>query len=122
MASLTLTAILLGACAAEESCTPAPPSASCADLDFRGERYNEWREFDAPPINRMQEVGNARYPDCNVAEGCPGSELDGLGSTDVWLVEGVDLADAVIGKRQNSETFVIFVRVGVDPDELPLPG
>ena len=91
-------------------------------MTFLGVGYNEWREFDAPPVTQMQEFGDATYPACNVAEGCPGSEFEGFGATDVWVILGVDVADAVIGKRQNSDALVIFVRVGVEPDELPLPG
>jgi hypothetical protein len=109
-------------CADRESCAPVPPSPECPDLKFRGAGYVEFRAFDAPPPGQMQEVGNATYPDCNVVKGCPGSEFEGLGATDVWLLDGVNIADAVIGKRQNSQAFVIFVRVGVEPDQLPIPG
>jgi hypothetical protein len=121
IAAAAALAVLLGACASDDSCEPAPPTAACSDLDFRGVMYNELWEIDAPPPNRMQELGNATYPDCNVAEGCPGSELDGYGATDVYQIKGVDFADAVIGVRQNSDTYVIFLRVGADAGELPLP-
>jgi hypothetical protein len=114
-------AVLLGACGSDVSCAPESSSAACSDLDFRGVFYDEWREYDAPPVTRLQELGNATYPDCNVPDGCPGSELDGFGATDVYLLDDVDFADALLGRRQNSDAIVIFVRVGVDPDELGLP-
>jgi hypothetical protein len=115
-------AAVLAACSADDAaCEPAAAPASCADLVFRGGQYNEWREHDTPPPAQMQEVGNATYPDCNIPEGCPGSELDGFGATDVYLIDGVDIEDAVIGFRQGSEATVIFVRVGTDPDGLPIP-
>jgi hypothetical protein len=114
-------AVLLGACAGDSTCEPSPPTPDCADLDFRGDLYNEARVLEERVEVAMQELGNATYPDCNVPDGCPGSELDGFGATDVYLIDGVAISDAVIGRRQNSTTFVVFVRVGVDPDELPLP-
>ncbi len=85
-----------------------------------GVGYREWRRFDGPPVTQMQEFGDATYPACNVPEGCPGSEFEGFGATDVWVIPGVDVADAVVGMRQNSDVRVIFVRIGIQPDELPL--
>jgi hypothetical protein len=121
IAAAAALAALLGACAYDDPCEPAPPTGACSDLDFRGVLYNELWAIDAPPPIQMQELGNATYPDCNVAEGCPGSELDGYGATDVYQINGVDFADAVIGVRQNSDTYVVFLRVGADPGELSLP-
>jgi hypothetical protein len=119
--------VLLGACnTPDAACAPTTAATSgtddCADLLFKGRGYDELRTYDEPPLGSMQEIGNATYPDCNVPDGCPGSELDGLGSTDVYLIEGVDPEDALIGKRQNSDQHVILVRVGVDPQTLALPG
>lgn len=89
------------------------------DLRFGDRLYDEWREV--PASDARQEVGNATYPACNAPEGCPGSEFDGFGATDVWLVVGVDVEDAVIGLREGSDTYVVFVRRGVDPASLPMP-
>ena len=113
--------LLLAACTSRNACTPIPPSADCPDITLSGVGYNESREYHGPPPGQLQEVGDATYPACNVAKGCPGSEFEGFGATDAWLLEGVDTADAVIGVRENSDTLVIFVRVGVEPDSLPLP-
>ncbi len=98
-----------------------PPSADCPDLKLFGVGYNEWREFHGPPITQLQEYGDATYPACNVAKGCPGSQFEGFGATDVWVIPGVDPAAAVVGIRENSDLRVIFVRVGVRPDQLSLP-
>jgi len=112
---------LLSGCAGEPSCEPAPASETCPDVLFNGVSYNEWGEIEPEPWMEMQELGDATYPDCNVPDGCPGSELDGLGATGAYLLEGVDPIDAFVGERQNSDVRVIFVRVGADPDELALP-
>jgi hypothetical protein len=112
---------LLSGCAAEPSCDPAPASETCADVLFHGVPYNEWGEIEPEPWMDMQELGDATYPDCNVPDGCPGSELDGHGATGAYLLDGVDPADAFIGERQNSDVRVIFLRVGADPDDLALP-
>jgi hypothetical protein len=63
-------------------------------------------------------VGNATYPACNDTDACDGRNLDGFGATDVWLVPGVDVTRAVIGLREGTHTYVIFVKVGVDPSTL----
>ncbi len=110
---------LLSACESGDPCAAPPADADCADLRFGDRLYDEWREV--PASEAKQEVGNATYPACNAPEGCPGSEFDGFGATDVWLVRGVDLEDAVIGKREGSDTYVVFVRRGVDPASLPSP-
>ena len=119
--ALLAATLLLAACTSRNTCAPIPPSADCPDITFSGVGYNESREYHGPPPRQLQEVGDATYPACNVAKGCPGSEFEGFGATDLWLLEGVDIADAVIGMRENSGTLVIFVRVGVEPDELSLP-
>jgi hypothetical protein len=114
--------VLLGGCGDPgAACAPTPASDGCADLLWQAGSYDELRRYEEPPLGTLQEIGNATYPDCNVPEGCPGSEMDGFGATDVYLIEGVDPADAVIGKRQNSDEHVILVRVGVDPQTLALP-
>lgn len=110
--------LALSACGSEGDCDPTPEPESCADLDFRGVLYDEWQPVDAPAPIVMQELGNATYPACNAAATCEGDELIGFGSTDVWLVEGVDVTDAVLGRREGTTTTVIFVRVGVDPEGL----
>jgi hypothetical protein len=69
----------------------------------------------------MQELGDdAAYPACS-EDPCTGDDLGGLGATDVWRLDGVDPEDALIGIRQDSQTYVVYVRVGVDPDSLPIP-
>lgn len=100
----------------EAGCEPAPRDPECPDLRFSGVHYDEWAETEPPPI--LQEQGDAAYPACNDAELC-GADLGGFASTDVWLLEGVDTEDAVIGYRQYTETYVIFVRRGLDPDTVP---
>ena len=125
-AAVAITVVLSSAsCAAEEPCptaapatavTAAPITSSCPDLRFRGNAYTEWRDVDPPRI--LQEVGNATYPACNDTEPCDGRNLDGFGATDVWQVPGVDLTRAVIGLREGTHTYVIFVKVGVDPGTL----
>ena len=127
MAAAVATAVVLvsASCAAEESCptaapatavSAAPTASSCPDLRFRGNAYTEWRDVDPPRI--LQEVGNATYPACNDTEPCDGRNLDGFGATDVWQVPGVDLTRAVIGLREGTHTYAIFVKVGVDPGTL----
>ena len=124
MAAAVATAVVLlsASCASEESCTSAAsltsaaPVASCPDLRFGGKVYTEWRDVDPPRI--LQEVGNASYPACNDTDACDGRNLDGFGATDVWLVPGVDPTRAVIGLREGTHTYVIFVKVGVDPGTL----
>jgi hypothetical protein len=109
--------LLFASCASDESCPRAAPAGSdCPDLDFRGNVYREWRAVDPPRI--LQEVGNATYPACNDADSCDDRDLEGFGATDVWLVGGVELDQAVMGLREGTHTYVIFVRVGIDPDTL----
>ena len=120
-ASLFVGVALLSGCADEASCDPPPASEACADVLFNGVSYNEWGDIEPQPWMDMQELGDATYPDCNVPDGCPGSELDGLGATGAYRLDRVDPSDAFIGERQNSDVRVIFVRVGADPDDLALP-
>ena len=98
-------------CTSTASCEKAVPDPGCPDLRFSGHYYDEWRAYEPPAI--LQEVGDAAYPACNDAELC-GPDLGGFAATDVWLLEGVDVDDAVLGYRQNTETYVIFVRRGLD--------
>lgn len=103
------------ACTSEAGCQPRPEEPGCPDLRFSGNHYDEWRATRPPPI--LQELGDAAYPACNDAEHC-GARLGGFGATDVWLLEGVDARTAVIGYRQNTDTYVIFVRRGLDPQDV----
>jgi hypothetical protein len=103
-------------CQSPQGCTPAPPAPDCPDLQFSGRYYDEWREFEPGPV--LQELGDATYPACNDDENC-GPDLGGFATTDVWLLDGVKVEDAVLGYRQDTETHVIFVRRGADPDTLP---
>ena len=119
MASLTpfgaasLAVVLLG-CAASDPCGDPPvEDGDCPDLTFSSELYDEWGPVELPGVT--QELGDARYPACNDEEACNGPDLDGYGATDVWLLEGVDPQQALIGYRQGTETPVIFLRQGVDP-------
>ena len=109
--------LLLTGCGTDGRCDRATPASSCADLRFDGRSYDEWRPVDAPPPYRMQEVGDASYPACNNG-GCDEDGVGDLGATDVWLVDGIELTDAVIGLREDSGTYVIFVRRGVDLESL----
>jgi len=118
---IVATALLLGGCTSRDPCAPSPPSAACPDLTWRGVGYNEAQAYHGPPPEQLQEVGDATYPACNVVKGCPGSEFEGAGATDVWQLAGVDPADGVIGVRENSDKLVIFIKVGVNPQDLPLP-
>jgi hypothetical protein len=107
-----LALVLSASCASDAACEPAPADPSCPDLQFSGQFYDEWREFDPGPI--LQEQGDANYPACNDKERC-GPDLGGFAATDVWLLKGVDTEDALLGYRQGTQTYVIFVRRGVDP-------
>jgi hypothetical protein len=99
-------------CTSPASCEEAAPDPACPDLRFSGHLYDEWRAYEPRPI--LQELGDAAYPACNDAELC-GPDLGGFAATDVWLLEGVDVDEAILGYRQNTETYVIFVRRGLDP-------
>lgn len=80
---------------------------------FKDRSYVEWREVVAPAVR--QELGDATYPACNTAGTCADKGLDGHGATDVWLAEGVDPTDAVLGFREGTRTVVLFVERGTDP-------
>ena len=110
--------VLSASCASPQACTAGPSDPQCPDLHFSGRYYDEWREFHPGPL--LQEVGNATYPACNDDENC-GPDLGGFAATDVWLIDGVDTEDAVLGYRQNTQTYVVFVRRGLDPDTIALP-
>ena len=112
-AAATMSAALLLACSTEPSCAaPEADSPDCHDLTFNDVQYDEWRTVDKPAIT--QELGDGRYPACNRGE----CGLEGWGTTDVWLVDGVDPEVALMGLREGTEVSVIFVRVGTDPDEV----
>jgi hypothetical protein len=109
-------AVLLtcASCTSGKSCERTPPEdSSCADLRVDGISYDEWRPFHGPRV--LQELGDGTYPACNSTDTCDSEGLGDLGATDVWRLEGVDPARALVGLRENSQTRVIFVRVGVDP-------
>ena len=112
-AGLLALALLLSSCS-DPGCEEP---VGCADLLFHGQEYDEYRPIHASPPGEMQELGNATYPECNCAE----QDLDGMAATDVWKLEDVDGDDAVIGIRQDSSTYVLFVRVGVDPESVLPP-
>ena len=98
---------LLAACGSTDPCAPVEDHG-CPDLRFGGQGYDESRTIAFP--RHPQEVGNATYPACNDGEPCSGPDLGGFGATDVWLLEGTDPNDAVIGLRQGTHTAVVFVR------------
>jgi hypothetical protein len=108
--------VLAASCTSEAGCEREPRDPGCPDLRFSGRYYDEWHETEAPPIR--QELGDAVYPACNDAETC-GPDLGGFAATDVWLLDGVDVESAVIGYRQDTDTHVIFLRRGIDPDAVP---
>ena len=118
LASATAALALVAGCGAHDPCAHRPPEdASCPDLTFSGELYDEWRPVEPPDVT--QELGDARYPACNDDEPCNGPDLGGFAATDVWLLEGVDPEQALIGYRQGTETHVVFVVRGTDPGAVP---
>ena len=100
----------------DAACKPAAPDPECPDLRFSGVLYDEWQAVDPPPV--LQEIGDAVYPACNGPEHC-GPDLGGFAATDVWLIEGIDTEQALMGYRQGTETHVVFVRRGTDPESVP---
>lgn len=109
--------VLCAACGGGGTCASGKKSsASCPDLTWQRSSYVEWHEVH--PRGILQEVGDAFYPACNKAGTCGGDPLSGMGATDVWRYDGVDPTKAVIGLRQDTQTYVVFVRVGVDPASL----
>ena len=114
---VVLGAAACAACGAGVSCeASARPSGACADLTFQHRPYVEWRQVH--PHGILQEVGDAFYPACTTARSCRSDPLDGMGATDVWQYADIDSSRAVIGLRQDTHTYVVFVRVGVDPGSL----
>jgi hypothetical protein len=115
------TLLLLSACSSGPRCVTHPVPASCPDLLVGTRAYDEWRAVVRPA--QLQEIGDARYPACNHADRCGGDPLDGLGASDVWRLDGVDPARAVLALREGSGTYAVFVRRGTDPRTLHLdPG
>jgi hypothetical protein len=110
--------VACAACGSDDTCAaaPTPSGATCHDLTFEGRAYDEWRVVH--PTGILQEVGDAFYPACTSAGRCGGDPLDGMGATDVWQLDDVDATEAVIGLRQDTRTYVVFVRAGVDPESL----
>lgn len=100
------------------SCAAPESGEACADLRFSGRLYDEWLTVSVPPANDMQEVGNATYPACPAPPGCPADEFEGFGATDVYYVPDVDSDKAVIGLREGTHTYVLFVRQDLDPEDL----
>jgi hypothetical protein len=119
IAVLPALGLLLVACGSGSSCATSPVPASCPDLLVRGKPYVVWREI--PPPGALQEVANATYPACNLSDQCGGDPLLGDGATDVWKYHGVPRARAVIGFLENSHTYAVYVRRGVDTSTLPQP-
>jgi hypothetical protein len=120
LAVLPALGLLLVACGSGSSCATTPVPASCPDLLLRGHAYVAWHEIPRPAF--LQEVGDATYPACNLSDQCGGDPFGGHESTDVWRLEGVPRGQAVIGYLENtSDTYVVYVRRGVDPSSLPTP-
>jgi hypothetical protein len=118
LAVLPALGLLLVACGSGSSCATSPVPASCPDLLISGKPYVVWRTIPAP--SALQEVADATYPACNLSDQCGGDPLLGDGSTDVWKYDGVPPARAVIGFVENSRTYAVYVRRGVDPSTLPV--
>jgi hypothetical protein len=120
LACLSAVALLLTACGAGDSCVTSPVPASCPDLVLHGRPYVAWHKVPRPAA--LQEVGDATYPACNLADQCGGDPYEGHQSTDVWKIDGVRPSRAVLGYLENtSDTYVVYVRRGVDPSSLPRP-
>jgi hypothetical protein len=114
LASLLAGALLiLVSCSSGSTCHRASVPAGCPDLRIGKAAYDEWRPILRPAA--LQEIGDADYPACNHADQCGGDSLSGLGATDVWRLDGVAPARAVIAVREGTETYEIFVRRGTDP-------
>jgi hypothetical protein len=114
VASLLTGALLfLSSCSSGNACHRASVAASCPDLRIGARAYDEWRPVVRPAA--LQEIGDADYPACNHADECGGDDLGGLGATDVWRLDGVPPARAVLALREGTETYEIFVRRGTDP-------
>ena len=107
---------VLVACGSGSSCATSPVPASCPDLLIGGKPYVVWRQI--PPPDALQEVADGTYPACNLSTGRRGP-APGRGATDVWKYDGVAPARAVIGFLENSRTYAVYVRRGVDTSTLP---
>lgn len=94
----------------------SPPRAGtrCASaISFRGQVY---LETDVGPFTRsIQELSpEGQFPACQDAWSCRhGGE--GNFATDVWLLDGADPATAVVGLREGTHRYVVYVRRGADP-------
>jgi hypothetical protein len=108
--------LLLASCSSGTACQRQPVPAGCPDLRIGTRAYDEWRPVVRPAI--LQELGDATYPACTHADECGGDRLSGLGATDVWRLDGVPPARAVLGLRQDTGTYVVFVRRDTDPQSL----
>jgi hypothetical protein len=105
------------ACGSARQCSShTSTAAGCPDLTLEHRPYVEWRVVH--PHGVLQEVGDAFYPACTRAGTCRSDPLEGMGATDVWQYADVDSTKAVIGLRQDTHTYVVFVRVGIDPHTL----
>ena len=118
---LVVALVLLASCSGEEPChQDSAAGADCADILFQGRPYNEWRPIRPPHL--LQEVGDATYPACNTADASCSSDdssgVAGFGATDVWQLGRVPSTKAVIGLREGTHTYVVFVAVGTDPRSL----
>ena len=121
VAVLPAAGLLLVACGgSSSSCATTPVPASCPDLLLLGHPYVAWHEIPRPAF--LQEVGDATYPACNLSDQCGGDAFGGHESTDVWKLKGVPRGQAVVGYLENtSDTYVVYVRKGIDPSTLPQP-
>jgi len=120
VAVLPATGLLLVACGTGSSCATSPVPASCPDLVLQGHPYVAWHQIRRPSF--FQEVGDATYPACNLSDQCGGDPFDGHASTDVWKLPGVPPRRGVIGFLENTtDTYVVYVRRGVDPSSLSRP-
>jgi hypothetical protein len=90
----------------------ATTATTCHDLVFNKVPYDEWHIAHPGPI--LKELGDATYPRCN-ATGCHADAFDGLEATDVWAVDGVRPGLALLGIQEGSDSYVVYVRAGVDP-------
>jgi hypothetical protein len=109
---------LVASCGSGSSCATSPVPASCPDLMLRGHPYAAWHQIPRPSY--LQEIGDATYPACNLSDQCGGDPFLGHMSTDVWRLGHVPRARAVIGYLEGtSDTYVVYVRQGVDPATLP---
>jgi hypothetical protein len=108
-------AVLVLGCSSGSADCDNTEAIDCPDLEFKKVGYEEWREANQPPIR--EELGDARYPACNAGP-CVKDPFDGLQGTDVWNIKGVDNRKAVLGLRQGTQTYVVFVAQGVDPESL----